>query len=104
MLSIEENEFIRRLQLLRQLHLDSRIGRKRDVTPPIQLEELRQDEARRTSADHEDGGAEFGGDFFKAVGCARGGLEEGCVDVVEVFEMEDFALGVGAVFGEAAVH
>ncbi|GAO51126.1 hypothetical protein G7K_5237-t1 [Saitoella complicata NRRL Y-17804] len=92
------------IELFRELHLVSGGGGKNDVTSSILLQELGKNETGGSSADHEDGGTEFGRDLLQPVCGARSGLEEGSVDVREVLDLEHFLLRVSAVFRECSVH
>lgn len=82
---------VRGVQALGQIDLETLWSGDDDVAPAVLAQHLREDEAGGAGAEHEDGGAHFGGDLVEAVGGAGGGLEEGGVDVGEVLDVEDAA-------------
>lgn len=92
------------LEALCQVHLEAAGSGDSDVAAAVVAHELGEHQAGRAGAEHEDAGAEAGADLVEAVAGARGGLEEGGVDIGQVVELEDLAGGIGAVLGEAAVH
>lgn len=92
------------IEALGQVHLET-LGRgDGHVAATVMAHELGQHETGRAGAEHKDTGAEAGTDLVEAVASARGGLEEGGVDVGQVAELEDLAGGICAVLGEAAIH
>ena len=70
----------------------------------VQLEELREAEARGAGADHEDRAAGFGRDAVEAVDGAGCRFEDGCLGPGKLREGEELGGGEDAVFREAAVH
>ena len=87
-----------------QVHFQTFGSGDDDFAATVLAKHLGEDEASRAGAEHENGRAHFWGDLVEAVGGAGGRLEESGVDVGEVFDLEDTLGGVGAKFGEAAVH
>jgi len=65
---------------------------------------VRTYETSRTRAKHEDVGSQLGSNLLQTVARAGSGLEEGGVDPVQVMDLEHLGSGIGAVFGEAAIH
>lgn len=91
-------------QFLGQIHLQSPGSGHDYVGSTVETEELRKAETGRSSTEHEDGGAELGGNLFEAVSCARGRLDQGGFDVGEIVDPEDLAGRVGTVFRKPTVH
>lgn len=92
------------IEALGQVHLQTGGGGNGDVAAAVVTHELGQHETGGTSAEHQDAGAEAGADLVKSVASARGGLDEGGIDIGQVVDLEDLTGGVGAVLGEAAIH
>ncbi len=61
-------------------------------------------ETGRASAEHEHAGAETGANLVETVARAGSRFDQGGIDITEVVYLEDLALGVGAVLGEAAAE
>lgn len=63
----------------------------------VLAEHLGEDKTGWSGTEHENRGAELRGDLVEAVSGARGGLEEGGIDVREVVDLEDLSGGLWAV-------
>lgn len=59
-------------------------------------QELSHHETGGTSSDQEGVGASLGGDLLQSVHGARCGLDEGSINIAEVVDLEELALGVVA--------
>lgn len=60
------------------------------------IQELGHHETGRTGTDQEGMGASLGGDLLQAVHGARGGFDEGGIDIADVLDLEETSLGVRA--------
>ena len=58
----------------------------------------------RAGTKHQNTRSETGPDLVETVASARGGLDQGRFDIAQVVDLEDLALGVGAVLGETAAE
>jgi hypothetical protein len=92
------------VEALGQFHLLTLGGSDGQLGNTVEFEELREHETGGASANEKGVGAGLGGNLLKTVHGARGGLDEGGIDVAKVLDLEQATLGVVAVLGETTVE
>ena len=96
--------FIRSIERLGQVHLETLRSSNNDVAAAVQTQQLSQDETRRSRTEHEHTGTHLGSYLVQTVGSAGSRLEKSGIDVAEVLDLEDSLGWVCAVLSEATVH
>ena len=102
---IELGVLVPRVQLACQIRLDALVRGDHNLGCPVELEELREDNAGGSGADDEGLHADFDVQPVQAVDGARGGLDERGLFIGDIMDLEDLAsVAVGGAEGGQSAH
>ena len=103
--SVELDILVPCVQLACQFCLDALVRRDHDLGRPVELEELREDDAGGPGADDEGLHADLDVQPVQAVDGARGGLDERGLFIGDIIDLEDLAsVAVGGAEGGQSAH
>jgi hypothetical protein len=90
--SVQLDILVRRVELLRNVHLDALIRSDDDTRCPIQLEQLRQDQARRASAEEQHLDPNGRVELVQPMDRTRGRFQEGRFLICKIVDLVQFLL------------
>lgn len=91
-LAVELEVLVSALEILRDVHLDTLVRSDHDAVRAVELQQLRENQPGRASAEHEHFNADGWGELVKTVERACCGLEEGGILIREVLDFVELVL------------